>query len=225
MPPMLRAEPREKAVDAAGYRHVLARPAPAGSIGRAVQCGGKLTEELRMTTDSVCVRPDVDLADGDFYVGNSRAAYRWMRAHEPVFRDRNGLVGAASYRAVIEAERQPGLFSNAGGIRPDYVPPVPMMIDMDDPPHLRRRKLVNAGFSRRRVQNLTATIETLCDELIDPVCQRGECDFVRELAAPLPMAVIGDLLGVRPEQSDMFLKWSDDLVTSLSSKMSESTTR
>jgi cholest-4-en-3-one 26-monooxygenase len=175
-----------------------------------------------MSVDSaVQTRPDVDLADGGFYAGDSRAAYRWMRANEPVFRDRNGLVGIASYRALIEAERSPELFSSAGGIRPDYVPPVPMMIDMDDPGHLRRRKLVNAGFSRKRVQNLSASIEALCDQLIDGVCERGECDFVWDLAAPLPMAVIGDLLGVRPHEREMFLKWSDDLVTSLSSKISD----
>ncbi|WP_406813414.1 cytochrome P450 [Mycobacterium sp. M23085] len=175
-----------------------------------------------MTVDAPTqTRPDIDLADGAFYAGDSRAAYAWMRANEPVFRDRDGLAGAATYRAVIEAERNPELFSNAGGIRPDYVPPVPMMIDQDDPAHLRRRKLVNAGFTRKRVQNLAESIGSLCDELIDAVCERGECDFVRDLAAPLPMAVIGDMLGVRPEQRAMFLKWSDDLVTSLSSRMAE----
>jgi cytochrome P450 family 142 subfamily A polypeptide 1 len=173
-----------------------------------------------MTVDSQTQTwPDVDLADGRFYAGDSHAA--WMGANEPVFRDRGGLVGAASYRAVIEAERDPGLFSNAGGIRPDYVPPVPMMFDQDDPAHLRRRKLLNAGFTRKRVQNLAASIGALCDELIDAVCERGECDFVWDLAAPLPTAVIGDMLGVRPDQREMFLKWSDDLVNSLSSKMSE----
>ncbi len=166
-------------------------------------------------------RPDIDLADGDFYAGDSRAAYRWMRTHKPVFRDRNGLAGIASYRAVIEAERRPEVFSNAGGIRPDLVPSVPQMIDLDDPGHLRRRKLVNAGFSRKRVQNLSASIENLCDALIDSVCERGECDFVWDLAAPLPMAVIGDLLGVRPEDRPTLLQWSEDLVASLSSKMSE----
>ena len=173
---------------------------------------------IGMATES---RPDIDLADGAFYAGDSRAAYRWMRKHEPVFRDRNGLAAITSYRAVIEAERRPELFSNAGGIRPDHVPSVPQMIDMDDPGHLRRRKLVNAGFSRKRVQNLSASIEDLCDALIDSVCERGECDFVWDLAAPLPMAVIGDLLGVRPEDRPTLLQWSDDLVAGLSSKMSE----
>ena len=164
-------------------------------------------------------KPDIDLTDGNFFAGDSRAAYRWMRAHEPVFRDRNGLAAAASYQAVIEAERQPELFSNAGGIRPDQ-PAMPMMIDMDDPAHVLRRKLVNAGFTRKRVKDKEGSISALCDALIDSVCERGECDFVRNLAAPLPMAVIGDMLGVLPEQREMFLKWSDDMVTFLSSQVS-----
>ena len=126
------------------------------------------------------------------------------------------MAAAATYQAVIEAERKPELFSNAGGIRPDQ-PGVEMMIEMDDPQHLLRRKLVNYGFTRKRVKNLEASITSLSDTLIDAVCERGECDFVWDLAAPLPMAVIGDMLGVRPEEREMFLKWSDDLLGALSS--------
>jgi len=161
---------------------------------------------------------DIDLADGNFYADRrtSREAYRWMRANQPVFRDRNGLVGATTYQAVIDAERNPELFSNTGGIRPD-TPGMPYMIDMDDPSHLLRRKLVNAGFTRKRVTEKEPSIGRLCDALIDAVCERGECDFVRDIAAPLPMALIGDMLGVLPEDRGMLLKWSDDLVTGLSS--------
>ena len=163
----------------------------------------------------------VDLTDGRFYAGGeARDAYRWMREHQPVFRDRNGLAAAATYRAVIDAERQPELFSNAGGIRP-ATPALPHMIDMDDPAHLLRRKLVNAGFTRKRVKDKTESIEALCDVLIDAVCERGECDFVRDLAAPLPMAVIGDMLGVAPQDRATLLAWSDDLVVALSSTASE----
>src|SRR6202158_548523 len=164
--------------------------------------------------------PDVDVADGNFYAGDARAAYRWMRANQPVFRDRNGLAAASTYHAVVDAERQPELFCNAGGIRPD-TGPLPQMIDMDDPAHLLRRKLVNSGFTRKRVREQEASIRSLCDTLIDAVCERGECDFVWDLAAPLPMAVIGDMLGVRPDEREMFLKWSDDLVSSLSSTAAE----
>ena len=161
-------------------------------------------------------RPEVDLTDGNFFAdGGARAAYRWMRANEPVFRDRNGLAAAATYQAVLDAERDPQTFSNTGGIRPDQ-PAMPYMIDMDDPEHLLRRKLVNAGFTRKQVMDKAAGIETLCDTLIDAVCERGECDFVRDIAAPLPMAVIGDMLGVLPQERATLLKWSDDLVCGLS---------
>ena len=165
---------------------------------------------------TVSTKPDVDLTDGAFYAGDSRSVYKWMRDNEPVFRDRNGLAAAASYQAVIDAERQPELFSNAGGIRPDQDAP-PMMIAMDDPGHLLRRKLVNAGFTRERVKDREPSIGALCDALIDGVCERGECDFVWDIAAPLPMAVIGDMLGVLPAEREMFLKWSDDMVSFLSS--------
>jgi len=172
---------------------------------------------LQTTVDSTNEpRPDVDLTDGAFYAGDSRSIYKWMRENEPVFRDRNGLAAAATYKAVIDAERAPELFSNAGGIRPDQDAP-PMMIAMDDPAHLLRRKLVNAGFTRKRVKDREHSIGALCDALIDRICERGECDFVRDLAAPLPMAVIGDMLGVLPHERETFLRWSDDMMNFLSS--------
>ena len=172
---------------------------------------------------ATAVRPDVDLTDGNFYAdGHAQAAYRWMRVNEPVFRDRNGQAAAATYQAVIEAERNPELFSSTGGIRPDN-PAMPYMIDMDDPAHLVRRKLVNAGFTRKRVMDKADSIDILCDTLIDAVCEQGECDFVRDIAAPLPMAVIGDMLGVLPADRATLLKWSDDLVCGLSSAADEAT--
>lgn len=169
-------------------------------------------------------RLDVDLTDGRFYAGefgDPRQAYAWMRAHEPVYRpDGAGLAAVASYSGVLAAERDPELFSNAGGIRPE-IGPLPQMIDMDDPQHVRRRKLVNAGFTRRKVEAKIDRIRQVCEELIDAVSEKGECDFVRDLAAPLPMAVIGDMLGVRPHERETFLRWSDDLVRALGSHASD----
>ncbi|SEB23875.1 MULTISPECIES: cytochrome P450 [unclassified Mycobacterium] len=171
---------------------------------------------------SVITRPDVDLADGRFYADRAAAheAYRWMRANEPVFRDRTGQAAVTTYQSVLDAERNAELFSNAGGIRPDQ-PGMPYMIDMDDPAHLVRRKLVNAGFTRKRVMDKVPSIGRLVDALIDNVCEKGEADFVRDLAAPLPMAVIGDMLGVVPEEREMLLDWSDELVSGLSSHLDE----
>ncbi|MGA5463094.1 cytochrome P450 [Mycobacterium sp. NPDC050041] len=177
-----------------------------------------------MTQTLSTTKPDVDLADGNFYADGpaAREAYRWMRANQPVFRDRNGLAAATTHAAVLDAERNPELFSSTGGIRPDQ-PGMPYMIDMDDPAHVLRRKLVNSGFTRKRVMDKVPSIERLCDTLIDAVCERGECDFVRDIAAPLPMAVIGDMLGVLPQERDMLLQWSDDLVCGLSSHVDELT--
>jgi len=170
-------------------------------------------------------RPDVDLTDGNFYAsGQAHAAYRWMRHNQPVFRDRNGQAAATTYQAVLDAERNPELFSSTGGIRPDHSA-APHMIDMDDPAHLLRRKLVNAGFTRKRVSDRGESIERLCDELIDSVCECGECDFVARIAAPLPMAVIGDMLGVLPEDREMLLRWSDDMVEALSSHVDENSVK
>ena len=173
---------------------------------------------------STTVRPAFDVLDGRFYSGESgdpRDAYAWMRQNEPVYHDAaNDVYAAASYAAVIEAERTPDVFSNAGGIRPK-ISAFPYMIDMDDPDHIVRRKLVNSGFTRKRVEAKIPSLSRLSTSLIDAVCEKGECDFVRDIAAPLPMAVIGEMLGVRPRDYDTLLRWSDDLVKGLDGDVSE----
>jgi len=90
-----------------------------------------------------------------------------------------------------------------------------MMIDFDDPEHIRRRKLVNRGFTPRRIRDSEGAIRRACDEIIDGVCERGECDFVTDMAALLPMIMIGDALGVPPERRAELLEWSDGMVTAL----------
>ncbi len=107
--------------------------------------------------------------------------------------------------------RHPELFCSSGSSRPD-APAIPSMINLDDPLHKRRRNLVNRGFTPRRVADQEARIRTIVTDLIDRVAPRGECDFVRDLAAPLPMIVIGDMLGVEPADRDRLLRWSDDLI-------------
>ena len=53
------------------------------------------------------------------------------------------------------------------------------------------------------------------------MAERGECDFVRDIAAPLPMIVIGDMLGVAPEDRDDLLRWSDDMVSAQSGNVTD----
>jgi cytochrome P450 family 142 subfamily A polypeptide 1 len=91
------------------------------------------------------------------------------------------------------------------------------MINMDDPDHRKRRTLVNRGFSPRRVADHEPKIRAICNELVDKVAAKGHCDFVRDIAAPLPMIVIGDMLGVLPKDRDRLLQWSEDMLGATSS--------
>jgi cytochrome P450 family 142 subfamily A polypeptide 1 len=165
--------------------------------------------------------PSIDLLDGAFYAGDPHPTYEWMRKNAPVYFDQaHGVWGLASYAAVLGASKDPSTFSSTGGIRPDSGP-IPMMIDMDDPEHWKRRKLVNRGFTPGRVRDREDEIRDKCDAIIDRVCERGECDFVRDVAAPLPMVLIGDMLGVAPEDRDDLLRWSDDMVSAQSGNATE----
>ena len=133
-----------------------------------------------------------------------------MRANAPVYWD-GSIWGITRYADVKDVSRAPETFSSAGGIRPGY-PALPMMIDMDDPDHLNRRKLVNRGFTPKRIRDSEPAVRQACDEIIDAVCERGQADLVTEIAAPLPMIMIGDALGVRPEHRADLLRWSDDML-------------
>lgn len=165
--------------------------------------------------------PAIALTEGSFYGGDPYPYYAWMRANAPVYWDEAGGVwGIASYADVKAISKDPATFSNAGGIRPNFGP-LPMMIDMDDPEHWGRRKLVNRGFTPRRVREQEATIRRVCNEIIDSICERGECDLVTDIAAPLPMIMIGDALGVAPEDRGDLLRWSDDMVKAQSGSATE----
>jgi cytochrome P450 family 142 subfamily A polypeptide 1 len=80
---------------------------------------------------------------------------------------------------------------------------------------------VNKGFTPRRVRDSEAKIRAVCDAIIDEVCEQGQCDFVRDIASPLPMIMIGDMLGVRPEDRGDLLRWSDDMVSAQSGKATD----
>jgi len=96
-------------------------------------------------------------------------------------------------------------------MRPDS-PPIPSMINMDDPQHRKRRALVSRGFTPRRVDDHRPRVRQVCADLVARAKAKGRFDFVRDVAAPLPMTMIGDMLGVREEDHDRLLRWSDDML-------------
>jgi cytochrome P450 family 142 subfamily A polypeptide 1 len=159
----------------------------------------------------------IGLTDGTFYGGDPFPAFAWMRANAPAYFDESsGVWGITRYADIREISKDPDTFSNAGGIRPDS-DALPMMIDTDAPEHVRRRRLVSEGFTPGRIREAEEGIRVICDAIIDRVCQAGSADFVRDIAAPLPMIVIGNMLGVAPEDRDELLRWSDDMLKALGS--------
>jgi cytochrome P450 family 142 subfamily A polypeptide 1 len=159
----------------------------------------------------------IGLTDGAFYGGDPFPAFAWMRDNAPAYFDEEaGVWGITRYADVKEISKDPDTYSNAGGIRPDSGA-LPMMIDTDAPEHVRRRRLVSEGFTPRRIRESEPGIRAVCDDIIDRVCETGSADFVRDIAAPLPMVVIGDRLGVAPEDRDDLLRWSDDMLKALGS--------
>ena len=159
----------------------------------------------------------IGLTDGTFYGGDPFPAFAWMRRHAPAYFDESsGVWGITRYADIKEISKDPETFSNAGGIRPDN-DALPMMIDTDAPEHVRRRRLVSEGFTPRRIRESEEGIRVICDAILDRVCEDGSADFVRDIAAPLPMIVIGNMLGVAPEDRADLLRWSDDMLKSLGS--------
>lgn len=159
--------------------------------------------------------PNINLVSGEFWGRNPHDDLAWMRVNAPVYFDANsGVWGCATHAAIMEAERMPKVFSNAQGIRAD-APAQAMLIDMDDPEHRDRRKLVFKGFTPARVSGQEDNLRALCNEIIDAICERGEIDFVWDIAAWLPLIVIADQLGVAPEDRATLLAWSDDLLRGL----------
>ncbi len=165
--------------------------------------------------DRTASAPPIDLVSGDFWGTNPHEAFTWLRRNAPVYRDEaNALWGITKYDHLREVETNPVLFSNAGGIRPDSGP-VPMMIEMDDPAHARRRKLVDEGFTPKRVRALGPAVTQIVDRLLDRIEGRNTFDLVRDVAVWLPLIVIGDALGMEKRDHPKLLEWSDDLMRGL----------
>lgn len=156
--------------------------------------------------------PEIDLVSGEWWGRDPHDELAWLRANDPVHYDeRNGVWGITKYDDVRWASTHAPTFSNASGIRPTSGA-IPMMIDMDEPEHWQRRKLVNRGFTPQRIREQEPVVRSVADRLIDRICERGECDFVWDVAAWLPLIMIGDALGFGEADHPTLLKWSDDLL-------------
>ncbi|MFV2176952.1 cytochrome P450 [Actinomadura sp. LOL_016] len=159
---------------------------------------------------------DIDFSDLDFWarpLDEREAAFALLRERPraPFFAESEsedfGLgVGPGYYvltrhADVLEASRHPDVFSSAGGVRIGERPPESLavfdsMIGMDDPRHARLRRIVSRAFTPRMIERFAGDVAQAAADVVDAVAERGSCDFVAELAAPLPLRIICDLMGI-----------------------------
>ena len=92
---------------------------------------------------------------------------------------------------------------------------VDTMLSQDPPEHTRLRRLVSKAFTPRSVQKMRPRIQEIVNELLEKIDGRVEFDLVSELAWPLPVIVIAEMLGIPQEDRERFKRWSDAMVPTL----------
>src|SRR3954452_15162723 len=131
-------------------------------------------------------RPEVDLLDPTFHVGDPHPAYRWMREHEPIYRDRNGLWAMTRMEHLRHVERQTEVFSSNHGYRSVWIPTETSMISKDDPAHSAQRKLIADRFTPRAVNALEDQVRSIVVEALSTFPINDRFEVVDTLAARVP---------------------------------------
>lgn len=159
--------------------------------------------------------PEFPLHSPDFYAGDPYPAYRELRATEPVcWNDVTNFWALLKYEDIRYVSSNPALFSSTKGITiPDPAMPSPVqegnLIFSDPPRHRQLRKLINSGFTRRRVAVLEPKIREIVRGILDGIEPGSVHEFAEEIAAPLPTRMIAELLGAPPDDWEQFRVWSD----------------
>src|SRR5580692_12386955 len=140
--------------------------------------------------------------------------YARMRSEARVSRTAFGPYVVNGYQECLGVLRDPrlgrgmgiedtstGIFSDAGTRRGEFFDAGQHNMLMADPPdHTRLRRLVSRSFTPRQIERLRPAIHELVDTLLDDLAGRGDVEFMSEFALPLPMAVIGELVGASAEE-------------------------
>ena len=184
-----------------------------------------MSEDQREQTDPrgpITLGTGIDPRDATFFV---RADYHdvlaKLRAEDPVHECGPGFWAISRYEDIRNLSRDPGHFcSGRGALVNDPMRsggasmPSRSILHMDPPEHAAFRGLVNRRFTPRALSSLAGSIRHSASTLLDAVDAREEIDFVAELAAPFPLIVIAELLGIGESDRDDFRGWSDAAIES-----------
>lgn len=170
--------------------------------------------------------PFANLLDPDTYAqGMPYGDLKEIRNAGPVVRLEDPITGvpywAVTRREELDAvSKNPALFSSAARsafpmeYEQDVVEGIhsETIINMDPPKHQRVRRIVRAAFTPRRVESYEAKFREHAKRIVDAVASKGECEFVEEVAAELPLIAILELLGVPIEDRKPFFEWTNTMI-------------
>ena len=158
---------------------------------------------------------DVDLTQSTLYAGGfPHEVFAALRHEAPVkwqafpegFRlpHDDGFWVLSKHDDVQAVSRNPELFNAFDGPQLSLQPEIAgsMLVSMDGHDHVRQRRLISAGFTPRMVKQLEQRIRMWAEQVVDRALERGEFDFVAEIAFKLPMHVIADIVGIPLEDRD-----------------------
>jgi cytochrome P450 family 142 subfamily A polypeptide 1 len=168
-------------------------------------------EAMSTTAD----RQTFDLLDPSLYqdVERMHAAFTWMRANEPVFRDqRNGLWGITRHADLKDVERRSSVFASGQGYRAIWNPDEINMIAQDDPRHHQQRLLVQGDLTAAAVAKRKPAIEAMVTELIDAMTSSSQTEVVESLSGQLPARLTCQLLGYPESMWREVKSWSERLM-------------
>lgn len=169
------------------------------------------------------------LDDPGFWAGDPEPDLARLREESPVHWYEPGRFWALTRHADVHAvSRDPETFCSSRGVlindREREVAAADSILYVDPPLHSRYRKLVNRGFTPRRVAALEDRVRQLLRDLLDAVDPSTDVDLVEAIAAPLPLLVIAELLGVPPSDRGQFRVWSDAVMEAASGITDENAT-
>ncbi len=168
-----------------------------------------------------------EIVDPAYYAAHGYPHEQWsrLRAQAPIAWCESERMlpfwAVTRHDDIIEISRQPHIFENAPllligpqGDAPEEVM-IRTLLNMDPPEHRDYRKLVSKYFTRRRLAEDQPRLDRVADELLDAVRDRHEFDFVTEVAAILPLAVIAELMGVPQADRAQYFRWTNEIIGAL----------
>jgi cytochrome P450 family 142 subfamily A polypeptide 1 len=168
---------------------------------------------MPLTPASPTTRPVVDLLDPAFHVGDPHPAYRWMRHHEPIYRDEaNDLWCVTRLEHLRHVERSSHTFVSSRGYRSVWVPSETSMISKDDPEHTTQRRLISDRFTPRAVGAHEADVRALVVDSIESFGTARVVEVVDALAARIPSILTCRLIGWDDERWRDVRSWSERLM-------------